>query len=156
MKMPWPFQSDVSPRESFAVGSYKLDGPVEGLGGLIEFSPDEYAAIGRRFVGEKDYNALPVTLLDRPWEVMVQAVHGRICAIAPYLLAASRRDADRILAETFAYCVEQLGEPVERRGGSALWRTSDGTVMLRSEESAEGFRVGLFLTSRSIRHLQRL
>src|SRR6266566_2055268 len=92
--MRWPFQGKAAPPETFAVGRYKLDGSVEGLGGLIEFSPSENAAMGRQFVGEKNYNAVPVSFLGRPWEVMVQAVHGRICAIAPYLLLANRRDAD--------------------------------------------------------------
>jgi len=89
--MRWPFQGKAAPPESFAIGKYKLDGSVEGLGGLIEFSPNEYAAMGRQFVGEKDYNALPVTFLGRPWEVMVQAVHGRICAIARICSWTTRR-----------------------------------------------------------------
>src|SRR5262249_27223855 len=84
--MRWPFERKTSPPESFAVGPYKLDGSIEGLGGLIEFSPTEYAALGRRFVGERDYDALPVDFLGHPWEVMVQAVNGRISAIASYLL----------------------------------------------------------------------
>lgn len=155
--MRWPFQGKARPRDSFTVGRFKLDGSIEGLGGLIEFSPSEYAAIGRQFVGEKNYNALPVSFLGRPWEVMVQAVHGRICAIAPYLLLADRRDADRIATETFRYCVEELGNPAERQQTDFFrWRTRDGSVMLRTEETADGFRIGLFLTSSSVSHLQRL
>jgi len=154
--MRWPFQGKASPRESFPIGGYKLDGSVEGLGGLIEFSPTEYAAIGRQFVGEKNYNALPVTFLGRPWEVMVQGVRGRICAIAPYVLLANRREADRTAMEIFRYCMEALGEPAERQTDSFLWRTTDGTVMLRTEETADGFRIGLVLTSNSIGHFQRL
>jgi hypothetical protein len=154
--MRWPFQGKASPRESFAIGRYRLDGSIEGLGGLIEFAPSEYAAMGRQFVGEKNYNALPVSFLDRSWEVMVQSVHGRICAIAPYLLTADRQDAERIAMETFHYCAERLGKPAEQKPGIFLWRTSDGSVMLRTEETADGFRIGLFLTSSSIGNLQRL
>jgi hypothetical protein len=154
--MRWPFQGKAAPAESFAVGRYKLDGSVEGLGGLIEFSPSEYAAMGRQFVGEKNYNALPVTFLGRPWEVMVQAVHGRICAVAPYLLLANRRDADHIATETFRYCVEELGKPAEQQTDFFLWRARDGSVILRTEATADGFRIGLSLTSGSIGNLQRL
>ena len=154
--MRWPFQGKAFPRESFAIGRYRLDGSVEGLGGLIEFAPSEYAAMGRQFVGEKDYNALPVAFLGRSWEVMVQAVHGRICAIAPYLLVANRGDADRIATETFRYCVEELGKPAERHTDFFRWRTRDGSVILRTETTAAGFRIGLFLTSGSIANLQRL
>jgi len=46
--------------------------------------------MGRRFVGEKNYNALPVAFVGRPWEVMAQTVHGRIAAIAPHLVIPSR------------------------------------------------------------------
>jgi hypothetical protein len=154
--MRWPFQGKARPRESFTVGAFRLDGSIEGLGGLIEFSPGEYAAMGRQFVGERNYNALPVSFLDRSWEVMVQAVHGRICAIAPYLLTADRQDAERIAMETFDYCAARLGEPAEQKPGIFLWRTSDGSVMLRTEQTADGFRIGLFLTSSSVGHLQRL
>jgi hypothetical protein len=154
--MRWPFRGKAAPPETFPIGRYRLDGSVERLGGLIEFSPSEYAAIGRQFVGEKNYNALPVGFLGRPWEVMVQAVHGRICAIAAYLLLANRRDADRIVTETRRYCVEELGKPAEQETDFFLWRTSDGSIILRTEETAAGFRIGLFLASSSIGNLQRL
>jgi hypothetical protein len=154
--MRWPFQGKASPRESFPIGRYQLDGSVEELGGLVEFSPDEYAAMGRQFIGEKDYNALPVDFLGRAWEVMVQAVHGRICAIAPYLLLENSGDANRVALETFQYCVEQLGKPAEQQTGFFLWRTTNASVILKTQETAEGFRVGLFLTSSSIGNLQRL
>jgi hypothetical protein len=96
--MRWPFRSKPAPPASFAVGPYRLDGAIEGLGGLLEFSPSEYAAMGRQFVGEKDYNALPVDFLGRSWDVMVQAVHGRICAIAPRdrAFAAAVRERGRV------------------------------------------------------------
>ena len=154
--MRWPFHAKTAPPESFAIAQYRLDRSIEGLGGLIEFSPSEYAALGRQFVGEKDYTALPVSFLGRSWEVMVQAVRGRICVIAPYVLLTDGREADRIAKQLFAYCAERLGRPAEQHDNSALWRTRDGSVLLRTEETAGSFRVGLFLTSDAIRNLQRL
>jgi hypothetical protein len=154
--MRWPFERKTSPPESFAVGPYKLDGSIEGLGGLIEFSPSEYAALGRQFVGEKDYDSLPVDFLGHSWEVMVQAVHGRICAIAPYLLIKSREEAHRTAKQTFQHCVDALGKPAEREAESFLWRTSDGTVMLKTDTTPDGFRIGLVLTSSAVHHLQRV
>src|SRR5262249_31797624 len=154
--MRWPSRSKPAPPASFAVGPYRLDGAIEGLGGLLEFSPSEYAAMGRQFVGEKDYNALPVDFLGRSWDVMVQAVHGRICAIAPYVSLTDSREAERVAKQVFLHCGEQLGEPAERRENSVLWRTRDGSVLLRTEAGAGSFRIGLFLTSDAIGHLQRL
>jgi hypothetical protein len=83
-------------------------------------------------------------------------VHGRICAIAPYVSLSDSREAERVAKQVFAHCGEQFGEPAERRENSALWRTRDGSVLLRTEAGAGSFRIGLFLTSDAIGHLQRL
>jgi hypothetical protein len=123
---------------------------------LIEFSPAEYAAMGRRFVREKNYNALPVAFLGRPWEVMVQTAHGRIAAIAPYLIIPSRREAETVFTETFRFCDQQLGEPAERQSNFCVWQLAEGTVVLRSEAIAAGLRIGLVLTSNAALHFQRL
>ena len=150
-----PFQTKTPPPEIFSVGKYTLGGSIEGLGGLVEFSPAEYAAMGRRFVGERNYNALPVTLLGRPWQVMVQAVHGRISAIAPHLLVANR-EAAAAFQEIFRFCEETLGHPVDRQANFCLWQVPDGTVVLRSEGSADGTRIGLVLTSNAALNFPRL
>jgi hypothetical protein len=154
--MRWPFERKTSPPESFAVGPFKLDGSIEGLGGLIEFSPSEYAALGRQFVGEKDYDALPADFLGHSWDVMVQAVHGRISAIAAYLLIKNREEAHRAAKQIFRHCVEALGKPAEGETESFLWRTSDGTVMLKTETTPEGFKIGLILTSSAVHHFRRV
>lgn len=127
-----------------------------GARGLIEFSPSEYAALGRQFVGERDYDALPVDFLGHSWDVMVQAVHGRISAIAPYLLIKNREEAHRAAKQIFQHCVEALGEPAERETESFRWRTSDGTVMLKTETTPEGFKIGLILTSSAVHHFRRV
>ena len=43
-------------RRSFPIGEYKLDAIVD-VTSLREFSAVEYAAVGREFEGEKNYNA---------------------------------------------------------------------------------------------------
>ena len=150
-----PFQTKAPPPEIFSVGKYTLGGSIDGLGGLVEFSPAEYAAMGRRFVGEKNYNALPVTWLGRPWEVMVQTVHGRISAIAPHSLIANR-EAAAVFQEVFRFCEQTLGEPVDPQPNFCFWQVPDGTVVLRSEATPDGTRIGLVLTSNAALKFPRL
>jgi hypothetical protein len=44
--MPWPFRPKRPTHTSFAVGPYRLDAPIGDLTGLVEFSAEEYAAMG--------------------------------------------------------------------------------------------------------------
>jgi hypothetical protein len=105
------------------------------------------AASGRGFVGEKNYDALPVAFLGRPWEVMVQIVHGTIAAIAPYLVVPSRREAETVFTETFRFCGQRLGEPAERQSDFCVWQLAEATVVLPREAAVAGLRIGLVLTS---------
>ena len=74
----------------------------------------------------------------------------------PYLLVDDEEDAERIAAETFRYCVEQLGKPAEQKPGFFVWNTTDASIILRTEQTADQLRVGLVLTSSCLRNLRRL
>jgi hypothetical protein len=143
-------------RAGFGFGAYRLDEPVGGFADLVEFSPAEYAAMGRQFEAEKNYNAPPTSFLGRSWNVSLQSVNGRICKIAPYLVLPNKDQANPIAMDAFRYCNEQLGQPVEQKTGLFIWDTTNGNVILQAGETADGFVVGLFLTSSSIRHFVRL
>lgn len=143
-------------RGSFGIGAYRLDDSVEGFSDLMEFSPAEYAAMGRQFEGEKNYNAPPTLFLGRSWNVSLQSVNGRICKIAPYLVLPSKDQANPIAMDALRYCNEQLGQPVERKTGLFMWDATNGNVILQTGETSDGLVVGLFLTSRSIRNFVRL
>jgi len=94
--MRWSFRAKPRAYTSFPIGEYRLDASIDGLIGLVEFSPAEYAMMGRQFEGETNYNAPPVTFLGRPWKVMLGTVHGRIYKIAPYLEPATKQEANPI------------------------------------------------------------
>jgi hypothetical protein len=56
--MGWPFNSKTRTSASFPIDIYRLNAPIAGLSGLVEFSSDQYAAMGGRvFEGERNYNA---------------------------------------------------------------------------------------------------
>ncbi len=84
-KMRWPFQAKAPTHASFPVDTYRLDASIDGLAGLVEFSPLEYATMGRQFEGETGYNAPPVTFLGQQWNLMLGTVHSKIYKIAPHL-----------------------------------------------------------------------
>jgi hypothetical protein len=59
----WPFRSKTPGRASCPIDIYRLDAPIAGLSGLVEFSANQYAAMGGRvFEGERNYNGLAVAL----------------------------------------------------------------------------------------------
>jgi hypothetical protein len=143
-------------RASFGIGEYRLDDSVGRFADLVEFSPAEYAAMGRQFEGEKIYNAPPTSFLGRSWNVNLQSVNGRICKIAPYLVLPNKERANPIAMDALQYCREQLGQPVEQKTGLFIWDTTNGNVILQTGETADGLVVSLFLTSHSIRNFARL
>jgi hypothetical protein len=88
------------------------------LTGLVEFSAEEYADMGRQFKGEKNYNAPPVQFLGRTWRIMIQTVNGQICKIAPYIELTSKLEADHVAMEELQYSVTALGNPNEQKMGA--------------------------------------
>jgi hypothetical protein len=66
---------------SLPIGMYKLDVSINGLAGLTEFSQAEYEIYGRRFEGEKSYNAPALDFLRRRWKVALGAVGGKVYKI---------------------------------------------------------------------------
>ncbi len=138
-------------RASFAIGDYKLDTPVHEIGEMREFSPIEYAIMGLRFEGEKNYNAPSLDFLGRRWKLMLGTVNGRIYKIAPYLDPRSKEDADPIATETLHYCTDMLGPPTSKETALVIWDTTDGNVILQTTELAGEVAISLFVTSRAVR-----
>jgi tetratricopeptide (TPR) repeat protein len=140
----------------FPVGIYRLDASIEGLMGLVEFSPEEYEIMGRQFESEKNYNAPPVRFLALTWNLKIGTAQGKIYKIAPYLVLANKADANPIVTETLQYCIKQLGNPAEQKTGLFVWDMTDGNVILQTDETTEGLSIALFLTSGTVRNLKRL
>jgi hypothetical protein len=103
------------------------------------------------FEGETDYDMPPVIFLGRSWQLQLGTVHGKIYKIAPFLLLKDKQDADAAAMESLRYCTDELGKPPEQRSGFFVWHASDGNVVLQTAELADGFYVGLFLTSISVK-----
>jgi len=142
--------------ESFSVGEYRLNASIHDHQGLVEFSPLEYATMGRQLEGEKNYRAPDVLFLGRSWNLMLQTVNGQILKIAPHLVLASKSEAKSVAVKTLQHCTEQLGEPAEQKTDLYIWDTTDGNVLLQTGENEVGPIVGLFLTSHAVRNFKRL
>jgi hypothetical protein len=154
--MPWPFRSKAPTHASFSVGSYRLDAPIGDLTGAVEFSAEEYAIMGRKFKGERNFNTPPVQFLGRPWSMILQTVNGQISKIAPHIEVTSKTEANPIAMETLQFCMSLLGKPTEQKSGLFIWDTTDGNVILQTAETAGGLAINLFLTSRAMKHFERL
>lgn len=150
--MGWLSRRKAPPRTSFPIGVYRPD----GLLGLVEVSPSDYARLERRYEGEKNYNAPPVPFLGHSWRAMLQAAYGQICKIALYMELTGKPEAYAIATETLQFCTEQLGKPAEQKAGLVVWDTMNGNVVLQTAETEEGVSIGLFLTSRSVRSYKRV
>lgn len=153
--MGWLSRRKAPPRASFPVGIYRLDSPISGLPGLVEFSPTEYAQLAHRYEGEKNYNTPPVFFLGHSWRAMLQTAYGQICKIALYMELRSKQEAYPVATQTLQFCTEQLGKPTEQKAGLVVWNTTSGNVVLQTGETDEGLSIGLFLTSRSVRSYKR-
>ena len=94
-----------SQRRTFPIGKYSLDDAVDPTG-MVEFSESEYLMMGRDFEGEVNYNAPPVRFLNKEWQLQLATVNGKIYKIAPFIEFSDKQDAEHVMSETLAYCVE--------------------------------------------------
>jgi hypothetical protein len=172
--------SRVSALHKLDLGTYKLDDTISDFTGLVEFSPQEYAAIKRTFKGEKIYNAPPVDFLDKSWQLMLSIVHGKIRKIAALIALSNQgtvvkvpvqsklsngqhspdigddRAATSFATQALQYCTERLGPPSVRKTGFFVWDTKDGNVVMQTTAGADGFLIAIFLTPASVRQLELL
>jgi len=152
----WFWVANRGKRPAFAVGGYKLDDAVPSVE-LREFSESEYQLFGREFKHEKNFHAPRVDFLGYSWNLLLGTVSGRIYKIHPYMLFSTKGYAGIAATATFQYCTEQLGRPSSHTSGESWWWwTKDGNVILQGGETAEGFSVGLFLTSDAVNRFERL
>ena len=140
---------------TFPIGTYSLGGPIQGITGLSEFSPQEYALMPKLFEGETSYDAPPVMFLGRLWGMSLGTVNGRIYKTAPYLLLRSEFEANNVAMAARQFCIEKLGKPTEQKTGQSIWDTTDGNVILETGKTAEGFAVGLYETSSAVKTFKR-
>lgn len=156
--MPWPPHRQPATHACFPVGPYRLDAPTGAFTGLVEFSPDEYSAMGgKQFKGERSYHAERAWFLDYIWQVMIQTVDGQITKIATRIESTSKRDANPIACnQSLRFCMSRLGKPAKQKPGFFLWDAIDGNVILQTGETAEGLLIALFLTSSSVKKFEML
>ncbi len=128
---------------------------IEGLTELVEFSPGEYATMGRQFEGEANYKAAPVAFLGREWELQLGTVHGLVYKIAPYLDFMTREQSAPIVREVLMYCTAELGTPSSVKGDLHIWDTSDGNVIVQDAETPAGVLISVFATSNAVRSFKR-
>jgi hypothetical protein len=140
---------------SLPIGDYKLDMPIDGLTGLTEFSQAEYVVYGRRFEGEKNYNAPGVDFLQRRWKIALGTVEGKVYRIALYFDSESRDIVGDVSGNVMRHCEERLGKPSEQQETVFMWDTPDGNVVLQLGKAGSRYMINLFETSSAVKSFRR-
>jgi hypothetical protein len=153
---PHESESDIPTRACFPVGEYVLKDPVAKFAMLVEFSPTEYAIMGRHFKDEKNFNAPPTYFLNRTWNIQIQTVNGQVTKIAPHVVLQNEDEATQVATEALEYCTRELGSPVKLKTGFFSWKAADGNVVLQTDNASNGWLVSLFLTSSILREFEKL
>jgi hypothetical protein len=141
----------MTPSASLSIGGYRFDMPVEGVPGLTEFSQAEYAIYGRRFTGEKNYNAPCIDFLERRWNVALGTVGGKVYKIALFFESESKNTVIEVPTAVVQYCQQRLGRASEQQETIYIWDATDGNVVLQPGKYGSTYQINLFETSRSIR-----
>ena len=136
---------------SLPIGKYRLDMSSDGLTGLTEFSETEYSIYGRNFVGEKNFHAPSVELVNRNWKVDLGTVNGKIYKIAFYFESENKSTVIDASTDLMQYCQQRLGKPTEQQETIFTWDTADGNVVMQLGKVGTTYMINLFETSRAIR-----
>jgi hypothetical protein len=110
----------------FDFGKFKLDHEISDFTGLKQFSWIEYLSMKRKFKDEIIYDAPPTNFLDRPWQLILGTVRGRIYKIAALASLSTKQEAESLVMETHQYFKDLLGPPSEQTAKHFIWDTKDG------------------------------
>ncbi len=142
------FASDPVKPKSFPIQSYRLDMPIDGVKGLVELSAEEYKIFPKTFRDEKIYKAPNISFLGFSWDMMIGVVAKKIYKMNPGIVTKNEKIANEISIKTLEYCKSKLGNPIDEKIGRVIWDTEDGSVVLQTGETEEGFAIFLFIASR--------
>jgi hypothetical protein len=142
--------------KTFSLENYRLLDKTFDIKELNELPPQKHASFPRQFKGEVIYNATPINFMGRQWKVMVSSVQGKIYKWAASLEVGRDEDFESIGNEVIEYCVRWLGATTEEKAGYLFWDTPDGNVILQLTNMDNWFDIGIFVTSREVRGLDKL
>ncbi len=140
------------------IGEYHLGQDIKTVRGLVEFTPEEYAALwsfqgGVGLPGEQVFNAPKVTFNRHLWDLVVGTLNGRIYKLALQYISSDRAEARSIFEETLKFVKSQMGAPAEQTKTPKryLWDSTDGNVVLAEREAMASWCINLLLTSRAVK-----
>jgi hypothetical protein len=140
------------------IGEYYLGQDIKTVRGLVEFTPEEYAALwsfqgGVGLPGEKVFNAPKVTLNRHLWYLTVGVLNRRIYKLVLQYISSDRAEAHSIFEETLKFVMSQMGAPTEQTAipKRYLWDSTDGNVVLAEREAMGSWSINLLLTSRAVK-----
>jgi len=140
------------------IGEYHLGQDIKTVRGLVEFTPEEYAAIwssqgGVGLPSEQIFNAPEVSFNRHLWYLVVGALNGRIYKLALQYVTGDRAEARRIFQDTLKFVKSRMGAPAEQTKTPEryLWRSTDGNVVLAGREAMGSWGINLLLTAQFVK-----
>ena len=137
------------------IGEYHLGQDIKTVRGLVEFTPEEYAALwssqgGVGLPGEKVFNAPKVTLNRHLWYLNVGVLNGRIYKLALQYISSDRAEAHSIFEETLKFVKSQMGAPAEQTKTPKryVWDYVDGNVLLGVQEAIGFWSINFIVTGK--------
>jgi len=137
------------------IGEYYIGQDIKTVRGLVEFTPQEYAALwsfqGRvGLPGEKVFNAPKLTFNGRLWYLTVGALNGLIYKLALQHITSDRAEARSIFEETLKFLKSQMGAPAEQTKTPKRhrWDSTDGNVVLAEQEASGFFSINFIVTGK--------
>jgi len=140
------------------IGEYHLGQGIKTVRGLVEFTPEEYAAVwssqgGVGLPGEQIFNAPKVTFNRHLWYLVVGTLNGRIYKLVLQYVSSDRAEARSIFEETLKSVKSRMGAPIEQTKAPKryLWDSTDGNVVLAEREAMGAWCINLLLTSHAVK-----
>ncbi len=137
------------------IANYQLKSSILDVPDLVEFSLSEYKLLQTMFPDEKIFGAPSVKFLGFEWEVVIGSIKDRIYKIQLQTPLESAGDADHILSKVVTYCLEEMGQPAERKRIEGMegivWHSNEGNVIVGHCVEGTPYRVvNLSLTSSEV------
>jgi len=140
----------------FNIGPYSLNKSISGIQGLKEVSKEEYDIFERTFKNEKIYNGIPIKYEGHEWKVTIATVNNTIYKINIYLFTNNSNDFNNISEDMLSFIEQNIGKADKGRYGNHQWISTAGNIILQAYNTEEGFYVGIFFTSSSVRNFESL
>lgn len=136
------------------IGEYRFGQDVKTARGLVELTPNEYAALwssqgGKGIAGEQVFSGPQVTFNQYRWYLVVGAIDGKIYKLTLQYITDKQTEAHRVFEKTSKVLASRLGTPTQRSKtpNRYIWDLDYGNIFLVEQEAMGSWAINMLLTS---------